>query len=162
MECLKYDAVVIGGGFFGCKISLYLKKHLSHVLILEEESNILQRASYANQARVHNGYHYPRSILTALRSRINFPQFVSEYSECINSTFDKYYAIGKIFSKVNSNQFKIFCGKIGAPVEPAPRGVKKLFNDTLIEEVFWTQEYAFDAVKLRERVLNEIDLAGLK
>ena len=30
------------------------------------DADLMQRASYANQARVHNGYHYPRSLLTAL------------------------------------------------------------------------------------------------
>lgn len=162
MSELKYDAVVIGGGFFGCKLSCYLKKHLNRILIVEQEATILQRASYTNQARVHNGYHYPRSILTALRSRINFTQFVNEYQECIDSTFDKYYAIGKTFSKVSANQFKIFCRKIGSPIEPAPSQVKKLFNDSLIEEVVRTQEYAFDAVKLKERMLNELEQAGIK
>lgn len=162
LKYLKYDAIVIGGGFFGCKMSLYLKKHLDRVLILEKGSNLLQRASYANQARVHNGYHYPRSILTALRSRVNFPKFVNEYQECIDSTFDKYYAIAKIFSKVTANQFKFFCSRIDAPLETASKEVKKLFNNTLIEEVFHTKEYAFNAVKLRERILDELEEAGVE
>ncbi len=90
VKSFQYDAVVIGGGFFGCQLSLYLKQYMKAILILEKESDLLQRASFANQARVHNGYHYPRSILTALRSRVNFPQFVNEYRECIASNFDKY------------------------------------------------------------------------
>ncbi|MFB2968471.1 FAD-dependent oxidoreductase [Aerosakkonema sp. BLCC-F183] len=158
----SYDAVVIGGGFFGCRIALYLKEHLNKVLILEKEADVLQRASYANQARVHNGYHYPRSILTALRSRVNFPRFVSEYRECIDSSFDKYYAIGKITSKVTANQFKTFCQRIDAFIEPAPTDIKKLFNSNLIEDVFYTKEYAFDAVKLKHRMLNDIETAGVK
>ena len=153
----KYDAIAIGGGFFGCKLSLYLKQYMNRILILEKESDLMQRASYANQARVHNGYHYPRSILTALRSRVNFPKFVNEYRECIARDFDKYYAIGKIFSKVNANQFKTFCDRIDAPIETASPSVKKLFNSHLIEEVFRTKEYAFDAVKLKERVSGELE-----
>ncbi|WP_026100946.1 FAD-dependent oxidoreductase [Synechococcus sp. PCC 7336] len=153
----RYDAVVIGGGFFGCKLSLYLKQYMKHVLILEKEPNLLQRASYANQARVHNGYHYPRSILTGLRSRVSFPQFVNEYRECIAINFDNYYAVSQIFSKVNANQFKTFCERIGSPIELAPRSIKKLFNGHLIEEVFCTKEYAFDAVKLKERMYSELE-----
>lgn len=162
MNKLEYDAVVIGGGFFGCKISCYLKKYLNRILIIEKEADLLQHASYSNQARVHNGYHYPRSILTALRSRVNFPKFINEYRECIYSDFDKYYAIGKIFSKVTANQFKIFCQRIDVPLEPATREVKKLFNSNLIEEVFWTKEYAFDAVKLRDRMFDELEEAGVE
>ena len=105
VNCARYDAVVIGGGFFGCRLSLYLKEYMKDVLILEKDGDLLQRASYNNQARVHNGYHYPRSILTALRSRVNFSQFVNEYRECIYNDFDKYYAVGKLFSKLNARQF---------------------------------------------------------
>nr|WP_275994231.1 FAD-dependent oxidoreductase [Argonema antarcticum] len=157
-----YDAVVIGGGFFGCRIALYLKEHLNKVLIVEQEADILQRASYANQARVHNGYHYPRSILTALRSRVNFPRFVSEYRECIDTSFDKYYAIGKTISKVTANQFKIFCQRIDAFIEPAPPNITNLFNSNITEGVFSTKEYAFNAVKLKHRMLNDLETAGVK
>lgn len=153
----QYDAVVIGGGFFGCKVALYLKQYFKRILILEKEPDLLQRASYANQARVHNGYHYPRSILTAWRSRINFSQFVSEYRDCIVSDFDKYYAISRILSKVNAHQFKIFCDRIDAPLESASQDIKKLFNSHLIEEVFRVKEYVFDAVKLKEIVLAELN-----
>ena len=61
------DAVVIGGGFYGCAIAIYLVKQrgLKQVHLVEREPGILTRASYNNQARVHNGYHYPRSFTTA-------------------------------------------------------------------------------------------------
>ena len=130
----KYDAIVIGGGFFGCKLSLYLKQSMNQILILEKEPDLMQRASYVNQARVHNGYHYPRSILTALRSRVSFPQFVSEYRECIASDFDKYYAVGQIFSKVNANQFKIFCERIGAPIEIASQSIKTVLPQSEVDD----------------------------
>ncbi|MBE9040038.1 FAD-dependent oxidoreductase [Oscillatoriales cyanobacterium LEGE 11467] len=152
-----YDAVVIGGGFFGCKIALYLKEHLDRVLIVEREADLLQRASYTNQARVHNGYHYPRSLLTALRSSVNFPRFVEEYRDCIDNTFDKYYAIARVFSKVNASQFQIFCQRIGIPIEPAKNEISSLFNPALIEAVFKTQEYAFDAVKLKQKIREELE-----
>ena len=48
----RYDAVIIGGGFFGCKIASFLKKYFNKILILEKENDLLLRASYFNQARV--------------------------------------------------------------------------------------------------------------
>ena len=65
------DAIVIGGGFYGVVIAIYLARQrgLQRVTLVEREGALLTRASYNNQARVHNGYHYPRSILTAYRSR---------------------------------------------------------------------------------------------
>lgn len=152
----RYDAVIIGGGFFGCSVALELKKYLKSVLIIEKETDLLQRASYINQARVHNGYHYPRSILTAFRSRINLPHFVNDYQECIVSNFENYYAVGQKFSKVNANQFKIFCQRIGASLEIAPKTIKKEFNSSLIEEVFLVKEYVFDAIKLKEQVKDKL------
>ena len=68
---------------------------VNQLLYWKKESDLMQRASYANQARIHQGYHYPRSVLTAVRSRVNFDKFIKEFSECVYSDFDKYYAIGK-------------------------------------------------------------------
>ena len=70
-----WDALVIGGGFFGCRVAQHLASFLDGVVMVEEAEDLLQRASYANQARVHQGYHYPRSLLTAIRSRVNFARF---------------------------------------------------------------------------------------
>ena len=83
----KYDVLVIGGGFYGSYISEYFAKQGKRVVLCEKESKLMKRASYANQARVHNGYHYPRSVLTALRSRVSFPVFCEEFSDCIDSSF---------------------------------------------------------------------------
>jgi hypothetical protein len=111
----------------------------------------MQRASSVNQARVHNGYHYPRSLLTAIRSGIDFSRFVKDY-DCIDCTFKKYYAVAKSFSKVTATQFRLFCERIGAPISSAPKSIKQLFNPNLIEEVFLVKEYAFDAVKLKNLI----------
>ena len=69
----SYDAVIIGGGFYGAAIAIYLVKQrgFRRVALVEREAALLMRASYNNQARVHNGYHYPRSFTTAYRSRVN-------------------------------------------------------------------------------------------
>jgi glycine/D-amino acid oxidase-like deaminating enzyme len=148
-----FDDLVIGGGFFGCSLALYLRQTLGRrVVLLESGSELLLRASHSNQARVHNGYHYPRSLLTALRSRVNYPRFIEQFRDCVDQAFDKYYAVSRNFSKVTANQFRIFCTTIGAPITPAPAAIRKLFDPDLIEEVFTVQECAFDAVKLRHKM----------
>ena len=143
------DAVVIGGGFYGCTIALELSRRGKRVRLLEKEADLMLRASYINQARIHQGYHYPRSILTAHRSRINFDRFITEFSECVYSEFEHYYAIGSIFSKITADQFQRFCARIGAPLSRASKEIKGLFDPNLIEDVFLVREYAFDAVRLR-------------
>jgi glycine/D-amino acid oxidase-like deaminating enzyme len=145
-----YDAVVIGGGFYGATIAIYLatRRGLSHVTLVERENALLTRASFNNQARVHNGYHYPRSFTTAFRSRSNLPRFLHDYPQAIKRDFIKLYAIARHNSKVTAKQFVRFCHEIGATLEPASSLQKSLFEPRLIEEVFLVEEYAFDAGKL--------------
>ena len=87
--------LIIGGGFFGMYLAEHFAQNGMSVRLVEQEPQFMQRASYANQARVHNGYHYPRSVLTALRSRMSFPRFINEFKEYIDSDFEKYYLIGQ-------------------------------------------------------------------
>lgn len=158
-----HDAIVIGGGFYGVVIALYLanQRNFAKVLLLEREPELLLRASYNNQARVHNGYHYPRSFTTAFRSRVNRPRFMQDYSAAIKSDFTKLYAISRRNSKVTAKQFERFCQQIGAKLEPAPPNLKTLFDPHLIEAVFLVEEYAFDARELRHWAQDQLREAGV-
>lgn len=156
------DVLVIGGGFYGTYISEHFAKMGKNVILCEKEEDLMLRASFSNQARVHNGYHYPRSVLTALKSRISFPRFNEEFKECIDDSFDKYYLIGKSLSKITASQFQGFCKRIGAPCEPAPKSIKDLSNQKLVEDTFKTIEYAFDAVKLRKVMLARLQNVGVE
>ncbi|USP47579.1 FAD-dependent oxidoreductase [Alcaligenes faecalis] len=159
-----FDAVVIGGGFYGAAISIYLAKQrkLKRVLLLEQESSLLKRASYNNQARVHNGYHYPRSFTTAYRSRINLPKFVRDWPEAVKQDFTKLYAIARRNSKVTAKQFERFCREIGATIQPADSTLRKLFEPRLIEDVFLVEEYAFDSTKLADWAEQELTACGVR
>lgn len=158
----NFDVVIIGGGFYGCMLALHFKKHFDKVLLIEKADDLLTKASYNNQARVHNGYHYPRSFITALRSHINFKKFTSDFKESIDDNFLMTYAIAKNNSKVTSQQFKKLCKQIGAPLsEPSPK-VRKLFNEALIEEIFTVDEVVFNAKKVREILQERLHTAKVK
>lgn len=157
----SYDAIVIGGGMFGCSLALHLTRHFERVVVLEKETDLLQRASLINQARVHNGYHYPRSLLTAVRSRVNFPRFVRDFQDCVDHSVAKYYAIGR-GSRVTPKQFGAFCERVGAPVAAASERVRRLFNPDFVHAVFQVQELAFDAVKLKARLRAELGRARVE
>lgn len=152
----NYDLVIIGGGFFGCTIALDRVKKFKKVLILEQGKDLLTRASYINQARVHKGYHYPRSILTAIRSRINYTTFIKDYKKCIVDNFDHYYGIGKHMSKISLGQYFAFCQRVGLDTKPAPEKIKKLFNPNLIEGVFKVRECVFDAIKQKSLLIEQL------
>lgn len=158
------DAVIIGGGFYGSAIAIYLAKSrgLRRVILLERESRLLGRASYNNQARVHNGYHYPRSFTTAFRSRVNLPLFVQNWSQAIKQDFVKLYAIARRNSKVTAKQFERFCHEIGAYIKPAEAGLKGLFEPRLIEDVFLVEECAFDSTRLAEWAVKELEDLGVE
>jgi len=159
-----FDAVVIGGGFYGAAIAAYLARArgLKRVVVLERESRLMTRASYNNQARVHNGYHYPRSFTTAYRSRINLPRFVADWPEAINKDFIKLYAISRKNSKVTARQFERFCKDIGAGIEVAAPELSALFEPRLIEQVYQVDEYAFDSLKLASWAEKELDECGVQ
>jgi len=158
------DAVIIAGGFYGAAIAIYLAKQrgLKRIVLVERESALLTRASYNNQARVHNGYHYPRSFTTAYRSRINLPRFVHDWPQAVKQDFTKLYAIARRNSKVTAKQFVRFCKEIGAKIEPADQSLRQLFVPHLIEEVFLVEEYAFDSTKLASWAERELKESGVE
>ena len=159
---IPYDAVIVGGGFFGLRIALHLRETLgmTSILVLEKEPEVMNRSSYANQARVHNGYHYPRSILTAYRSRVNLPDFMTEFGDAVVDSFDHYYAIAARLSKTNARQFELFCSRIVAAYEPAAADIMHLFNPDMIESAYRVREPAFDARVLRDVIVGRIALVG--
>lgn len=156
------DVVVIGAGFYGLRIALFLRERLQfrRVVVLESSAELMNRASYVNQARVHNGYHYPRSILTGYRSQINFPSFAMEYREAIDEDFVHYYGIARTLSKTSARQFERFCHRIGSSITEAPSSIAKNFDGGRIEKVFLVKEPSFDSRVLRRILLDRIEAAG--
>lgn len=156
------DALIIGGGFYGCSLAILLAETGGRVIVVEREEELLTRASYRNQARVHQGYHYPRSFLTGLRSAMNFNRFVGDFLDAIDREWEHVYGIARIQSRTNAFQFRKFCERIGAPLRPAPPSLRRLFNSELIEEVFVAREYAFNAVALRNGCRAGLERGGVE
>lgn len=141
-----FDYIIIGGGFFGSMIAQSVP---GKVLLIEKESDILTKASKNNQARVHNGYHYPRSNLTAWSSYRNYARFINEFRDACHEKYTMIYPIAKK-SKTTWQDFEAIYKKIGAPIKLAPTHTSSLFNKELIDRVFIGKEAAFDYQKLRE------------
>jgi len=159
---MAYEIAIIGGGFYGCAIGLHLRRRgYSRIILVERESQLLTRASYSNQARIHNGYHYPRSYLTAYRSRVNLPRFCRDYGFAVYTDFVMLYAIAAKRSKVIPQQFERFMRDIGAKYETAGSGYASLFDKTEIAATYIVEEYAFDACKIQEHFHREIPAAGI-
>lgn len=159
---MRLPIVIAGGGFFGCSIAMMLHRRGWQPIVVEEADELLTQASRVNQARVHGGYHYPRSLMTAYRSRQNYERFRETYRDAIADQFTKIYAVGRLFSKVTANQFEVFMKRVGAPLKEAPGSIQKLFNPALTEQVWIAEECAFDYSILRDRLRDEMQTAGIE
>ena len=158
---MRVDALVVGGGFYGCCLAVYLRRHFRNVMVADAADRLMTRASRGNQARLHNGYHYPRSFLTAARSRKNLDTFRAEFPGGVVDDFRHIYAIARGDSKVGHRHFERFARSIGASLKPAEDRVNGLFEPRLIEAVYEAEEPAFDVDKLRADMVRRLDRADV-
>ena len=155
------DIVIVGGGFFGCCLALCLSGVADRIVVLEAEDELMERASRVNQARVHGGFHYPRSFTTALRSRFLQERFAQNFTAAIVSDFTMLYAIAARRSKVSASRFEHTFKAIDAPFAKAPQHLRALFDDKLIEDVFTCREHAFDFAVLRNGLRDRLRKYGV-
>jgi glycine/D-amino acid oxidase-like deaminating enzyme len=157
----EVDALVVGGGFYGCHIALALRElGFRRVRMIEREAGIMRRASYVNQARVHNGYHYPRSFATAISSRRNYRRFVEDYAYAVVPAVQMIYGIARN-SRVTAAQFARFCEEIMAPCREDARGLVELFDKDAIEACFSVTEIAFDAPAIAQDLATRLTRANV-
>ena len=152
---MKFDKLIIGGGLYGLYSALLCGKHGQTVLVLEYDSKPFSRATYINQARVHMGYHYPRSFSTAMKSAHYFERFCKDYADCILTEFDQVYATSADFSWTDATQFKRFCKEAGIRCDEI--SPSKYFKPGMCDGAFLTQEYTYDAGLLKDRFLRELE-----
>lgn len=148
------DRLVVGAGFFGLHGALVLARQGHRVAILDADSEPMMRASQVNQARVHNGYHYPRSLTTALSSVHYYGQFVRDFAEAVNTRFDQIYAIARSQSFMSSDGFELFCRRAGVQCDPVDPS--QWFRDGTVESAYRTDEYSFDAERLRRIMTTQV------
>lgn len=164
MSAERFDFVVVGGGIFGCYAALHLAGRGAKVAILEKEARLFQKASLVNQARLHSGYHYPRSVATAAMSDEHKARFTAEHRLFVNQIFEKYYAIDRYGSFTDGLQFERFCEYLNIPCERVTE--HDLFNFNRLEALYRTEEHSFDPVLLgnfyREKVEGMANITVFK
>ena len=148
------DKLIIGAGLYGLYSALYCAKRGQTVTVLEIEPAPFTRATYINQARVHMGYHYPRSLSTAMKSAGYFKRFVEDYSFCIHSSFQQIYATSQHFSWTDAKEFCKFCEATDIPCTELPVG--QYFKQGQCDGAFLTEEYTYDAHILRDYLMEEL------
>lgn len=150
-----YSKIILGAGLYGLYSALFCGKLGEKVLVLEHDSAPFKRATYINQARVHMGYHYPRSYSTAIKSAHYFDRFMNDYAFCVLTEFEKIYATSANFSWTSAEQFMKFCRAANIRCEDV--NPSKYFNDRMCDGAFVTKEYTYDANILKEYFLKELE-----
>lgn len=154
----EVDWVVIGAGIFGLFAALVLRRRGATVAVIDLEPRPLLRSSLVNQARVHNGYHYPRSVFTALRSAGHSKRFAEDFSDAVSKNFRQIYAVSRYSSYTDAEGYDRFCSQLGLPlrrVDPRP-----WLQDHAVEAAWETVEYTFDASRVRTILLERIERLG--
>lgn len=149
-----YDKVIIGAGLYGLYSALFCGKKNERVLVLEYDDAPFKRATYINQARVHMGYHYPRSFSTAIKSAGYFKRFLQDYGFSVLTEFDQVYATSANFSWTNADEFRQFCK--AADIRCDDVYPQKYFKNGMCDGAFLTEEYTYDAQILKEYFLKEL------
>lgn len=144
----RYDKIIIGAGLYGLYAADFSAKRGQRVLVLEYDDAPFGRATYVNQARVHMGYHYPRSLTTAEKSAGYFRRFAKDFAFCIHDKFRQIYATSEKFSWTSAAQFREFCRVAGILCEEEP--VSRYFKSGMCDGAFLTEEYTYDAKILQK------------
>lgn len=106
---------VVGGGVFGATTAVDLARAGADVDLYEAQSDLLLGATARCQARLHSGYHYPRSDATAAAARDAAPEFEARYPQAIRRAAQHYVIAGD--SRVSADEYLEFCHRLGLPYE---------------------------------------------
>lgn len=151
----KFDKIIIGAGLYGLYAAEYSSNKGEEVLVLEYDREPFSRATYINQARVHMGYHYPRSLTTAIKSAGYFKRFVDDFGFCIHDKFEQIYATSEQFSWTNAKQFIDFCKAANIRCDEVAPG--RYFKKGMCDGAFLTEEYTYDAKILGVYYLDKLE-----
>lgn len=107
---------VVGGGLFGCTAALVAAKVGHHVDLYEASGALMGGATAHGFARLHRGYHYPRSPETGRESRAGEDLFRAAYGDAVIDRGQQEYVVAP-GSKVTFTEFLAFCDAESLPYE---------------------------------------------
>ena len=149
-----YDKIIIGAGIYGLYAAKKCGDNNEKVLVLEYDSIPFSRATYINQARVHMGYHYPRSLSTAKKSANYYRRFHDDFGFAIHDRFMQIYATSASFSWTNSDAFLQFCKAADIKCEEISPSI--YFKQSMCDGAFLTEEDTYDATIIRKYYINKL------
>lgn len=103
---MQNNILIVGAGIFGCTLALELANRNASVTLIEKNDDILTEASFANQWRLHRGFHYPRSSKTIKETKAATLKFEAKFPDAVLSHFKNRYAIASKGSKIGAEQYE--------------------------------------------------------
>ena len=152
---LQKNILVVGGGIFGSTASMVLAHSGYNVTLHEELGETMECASNINQYRLHKGYHYPRSQMTARECLDGLESFKRKYEDSlVDNNIEHFYSIAKEGSLVSGDQYLAFVKQMKLPFD-----VVKANKGT--ELTIKVDEILFDSFNLKKQVLSKIKSSGV-
>lgn len=129
--------LVRGAGWYGCHIAMALKTRGFAVDLVDSRDRMFGGASGSNPARLHLGYHYPRSAVTRATCNAHNAQFLKIYGDFTSPIETNHYAIAENDSLLD---FGTYCQVLeGLPFDRLP-GTGEQFGYRHLEGLIQTPE----------------------
>lgn len=128
---------VLGGGWYGCCIAEGLMRRGHEVELHEIAGRLFNGASGANPARLHLGFHYPRSRLTRAMCQEHYESFMEHYGHLTEGVPVNIYAVAAHDSLVD---FGTYVQVLKGEVEFVQIRCPKEFGLTNVEGAVLTGE----------------------
>lgn len=128
---------ILGGGWYGCHLAVALRDAGYDVTLFESRSELFSGASGANPARLHLGFHYPRSMKTRLFSQEHYRGFMDRYGDLTKSVPINVYAVAEDDSMVDFGTYlKVLCDEVSfVPIDrPSEFGLRNVEGAVLTGE----------------------------
>lgn len=159
---------IIGSGWFGCHIAIFLLKKNIQVSVLEKRNDIFLGSSGFNQFRFHKGFHYPRSKSTINEIKINSQKFYKDYKRFIKFPSQNYYSIAKKESLIDFDTYKDILKANNIKFKNCKKS--NFFNYDNLEGVVQTNEGVilnnkikkFFKKKLRKKIIFNTEVKNIK
>lgn len=151
---MEYGKIILGAGLYGLYAAKFCGGKGEQILVLEHDKEPFSRATYVNQARIHEGYHYCRSYSTATKSAGYFDRFNDDHGFCVVSDYQSIYGIASRYSWTNAQQFGKFCE--AARIKCIRMDPDLYFKPGLCEGAFDTCEYAYDQAELKKYYMQAL------
>ena len=127
---------VLGGGWYGCHVATALLAAGHDVELHEIADRLFAGASGANPARLHLGFHYPRSRLTRAACQEHHAGFMARYGRLTRAVPVNLYAVAARDSMVDFGTYcQVLRGEVEfVTVEPAEFGLTDVEGAVLTGE----------------------------